>query len=118
MDQEAPAAGCMSSFRGALRASAVPALVSIRLNQMWFPVETERLSASMLFPYTTLFRSTEAEAVSDPSLVVVTLAVLSTGEEPAVAAVVGEERSEERRVGKECREGRQLRVSKAMAQVV
>src|SRR2546428_64904 len=38
------------------------------------------------------FRTTmESDALSDPSLEVVTLAVLSTGELPAVAEVVGEE---------------------------
>src|SRR2546428_3918688 len=61
------------------------------VNPMVSPAETGELSAtlamSMAAPRTTM----ESDALSDPSLEVVTLAVLSTGELPAVAEVVGEE---------------------------
>src|SRR2546423_17740 len=96
MDQEVPASVGRASFRPTLRAIPVPLLVTETVNPFFF-LMIRRPPRSTLFPYTTLFRSsTEAEAVSDPSLVVVTLAVLSTGEDPAVAAVVGEGSGEDK----------------------
>src|SRR5439155_4605 len=66
-------------------------LVTVMVNPMGSPADTVWLSAtlamSMAAPNTTM----ESDPVSDPSLVVVTLAVLSTGELAAVAEVVGEE---------------------------
>src|SRR5438094_208867 len=92
MDQEVPASAGRASFRATLRAIPVPLLVTDRkstlLNSSHRTTSYAVFCTKMAAPRT----STEAEAVSDPSLVVVTLAVLSTGEEPAVAAVVGEER--------------------------
>src|SRR5438094_10665883 len=96
MDQEVPASAGRASFRATLRAIPVPLLVTVTVNPMASPAETEALSADLATSMAAPRTSTEAEAVSDPSLVVVTLAVLSTGEEL---------RSEERRVGKECRGG-------------
>src|SRR5947208_2546774 len=90
--QEVPASVGRASFRATLRAIPVPLLVTETVNPMASPAETEALSADLATSMAAPRTSTEAEAVSDPSLVVVTLAVLSTGEEVAVAAVVGEER--------------------------
>src|SRR5439155_1486116 len=91
MDQEVPASVGRASFRATLRAIPVPLLVTVRVNPMASPAETVVLSVDLATSIAAPRTSTEAEAVSDPSLVVVTLAVLSTVEEPAVAAVVGEE---------------------------
>src|SRR5438874_2855928 len=104
MDQEVPASAGRTSFRATWRAIPVPLLVTVRVNPMASPAEIEALTGQ----YATSLRDWSSDCalpvLSDPSLVVVTLAVLSTGEDPAVAAVVGE-RSEERRVGKEGRSG-------------
>src|SRR5438876_226041 len=89
MDQDIPAKAGRASFRATLRAIPVPLLVTVTVNPMASPAETEGLSADLATSMAAPRTSTEAEAVSEPSLVVVTLAVLSTGEEPAVAAVVG-----------------------------
>src|SRR5439155_314533 len=91
MDQEVPASAGRASFRATLRAIAGAQLVTVAANPMASPAEAGGLSADLATSMAAPRTSTEAEAVSEPSLVVVTLAVLSTGEEPAVAAVVGEE---------------------------
>src|SRR5438874_2470829 len=104
MDQEVPASAGRASFRATLRAIPVPVLVTVRVNPMASPSETYVLSADLATSMAALSLHAALPILSDPSLVVVTLAVLSTGEDPAVAAVVGE-RSEERRVGKEGRSG-------------
>src|SRR5204862_325181 len=96
----------------------VPLLVTETVNPMASPAETEALSADLATSMAAPRTSTEAEAVSDPSLVVVTLAVLSTGEVVVVGAVVGGEmRSFPTRRSSDL-EGPQLRVPPAMAQVV
>src|SRR5438034_11434502 len=118
MEKEVPASVGRASFRATLRAIPVPLLVTVTVNPMASPAETEALSADLATSMAAPRTSTEAEAVSEPSLVVVTSAVLSTGEEPAVAAVVGEDRcrAEERRAGREG--GSQRRGPPAKAQVV
>src|SRR5437016_2280104 len=115
MDQEVPASVGRASFRATLRAIPVPLLVTVTVNPMASPAETEALSADLATSMAAPRTSTEAEAVSDPSLVVVTSAVLSTGEEPAVAAVVGEETSLFPTRRSSDLEGPQLRVPPAMA---
>src|SRR5204862_2413652 len=57
-----------------LRAIPVPLLVTETVNPMASPAETEALSADLATSMAAPRTSTEAEAVSDPSLVVVTLA--------------------------------------------
>src|SRR5205823_14837490 len=96
MDQEVPASAGRASFRATLRAIPVPLLVTETVNPMASPAETEALSADLATSMAAPRTSTEAEAVSDPSLVVVTLAVLSTGEELAVAAEIGRASCRER----------------------
>src|SRR2546430_750099 len=91
MDQEVPASVGRASDRTTIRAISGQLLITDAVNSMTSPAETEALSADLATSMAAPRTSTEAEAVSDPSLVVVTLAVLSTGEEVAVAAVVGEE---------------------------
>src|SRR5438874_2723988 len=118
MDQEVPASVGRASFRATLRALRVPLLVTVRVNPMASPAETEGLSADLATSMAAPRTSTEAEAVSDPSLVVVTLAVLSTGEEPAVAAVVGAETCTFSLSLHDALPISQLRVPPAMAQVV
>src|SRR5438094_516685 len=117
MDQEVPASVGRASFRATLRAIPVPLLVTVSVYSSGRRHTSAYGDWSSDVWSSALRTSTEAEAVSDPSLVVVTLAVLSTGEEL---------RSEERRVGKECRawgappawtEREQLRGPAAMAQV-
>src|SRR5437016_50086 len=118
MDQEVPASVGRASFSATLRAIPVPLLVTETVNPMASPAETEGLSADLSTSMAAALASTEAEAVSDPSLVVVTLAVLSTGEDPAVAAVVGVHRRTLSELPPARSEGPQLRVPPAMAQVV
>src|SRR5438094_4272274 len=85
-DLEVPASAGRASFRATLRAIPVPLLVTVRVNPMASPAGSEEHTSELQSPYAAVCRLTQAETVSDPSLVVVTLAVLSTGEEPAVAA--------------------------------
>src|SRR5256884_8681 len=91
MDQEVPGSVGRVSFTFTLWATPAPLLVTVMVNPMGSPADTVWLSAtlamSMAAPSTTM----EADALSDPSLVVVTLAVLSTGELAGVAEVVREE---------------------------
>src|SRR5439155_1330584 len=114
MDQEVPASVGRASFRATLRAIPVPLLVTETVNPMASPAETEALSADLATSMAAPRTSTEAEAVSDPSLVVVTLAVLSTGEEVAVAAVVGDPTRRSSDPPPARSEGPQLRVPPAM----
>src|SRR5947199_129558 len=118
MDQEVPASAGRASFRATLRAIPVPLLVTVTVNPMASPAETEALSADLATSMAAPRTSTEAEAVSDPSLVVVTLAVLSTGEEVDRKRA----RLKARHLGKSSAAVRskktQLRVPPAMAQVV
>src|SRR5438094_427746 len=118
MDQEVPAEGNRTRLNSTYRAIPVPLLCTETVNPMASPAETEALSADLATSMAAPRTSTEAEAVSDPSLVVVTLAVLSTGEEVAVAAVVGAERFPYTTLFRSRSEGPQLRVPPAMAQVV
>src|SRR5439155_696446 len=91
MDQVVPVSAGSGSLTDTPLAVPAPLLVTVMVNPMVSPAETGELSAtlamSMAAPRTTM----ESDALSDPSLEVVTLAVLSTGELPAVAEVVGEE---------------------------
>src|SRR2546429_330149 len=118
MDQEVPASVGRASFRATLRAIPVPLLVTETVNPMASPAETEGLSADVATSMAATTTSTEAEAVSDPSLVVVTLAALSTGEDPGVAAVGGERRCTVSEAPPARSGGPQVRVTPAMAQVV
>src|SRR5438874_650409 len=85
MDQEVPGSAGSGSLTDTPLAVPAPLLVTVMVNPMVSPAETGWLSAtlamSMAAPSTTM----DAEALSDPSLVVVTLAVLSTGELAAAA---------------------------------
>src|SRR5438093_999903 len=90
MDQEVPASAGRASDRKSVGEGKGVVLVAVTVIQKASPAETEALSADLATSMAAPRTSTEAEAVSDPSLVVVTLAVLSTGEELAVAAVVGD----------------------------
>src|SRR5437763_3550 len=92
LDQEVPASVGRASFRATLRAIPVPLLVTETVNPMASPAEIGRASCRERVSMAAPRASTEDEAVSDPSLVVVTLEGSSTGQEVAVAAVVGEER--------------------------
>src|SRR5947207_2771516 len=118
MDKASQASVGRASFRATLRAIPVPLLVTVTVNPMASPAETEALSADLATSMAAPRTSTEAEAVSEPSLVVVTSAVLSTGEEPAVAAAVGEDNCLSLHDALPISEGPQLRVPPAMAQVV
>src|SRR5438046_3178089 len=91
-DQEVPASAGRASFRATLRAIPVPLLVTETVNPRSAAHTSELQSPTLVVCRAAPRTNTEAEAVSDPSLVVVTLAVLSTGEEVAGAAVVCEER--------------------------
>src|SRR5204862_6847906 len=91
MDQEVPASAGRASFRATLRAIPVPLLVTETVNPMASPAETEALSADLATSMAAPRTSTEAEAVSDPSLVVVKIGRASCREGVAVAAVGGEE---------------------------
>src|SRR5438034_644116 len=79
MDQETPGLQASRALTCTLLPNPAPLLVTVMVNPMVSPAETGELSAtlatSMAAPSTTM----EADALSDPSLVVVTLAVLSTG---------------------------------------
>src|SRR5438067_2007401 len=118
MDQEVPASVGRASFRATLRAIPVLLLaeVSIRPRDVTGvqACSSPILATSMAAPRT----STEAEAVSDPSLVVVTLAVLSTGEIGRASCRERVERWVVEEAPKARSEGPQLRVPPAMAQVV
>src|SRR5438874_1752467 len=92
MDQEVPASAGRASFRGSVGEMSVLQLGREMVCPLLFQNENEALSADLATSMAAPRTSTEAEAVSDPSLVVVTLAVLSTGEAVAVAAVVGDDR--------------------------
>src|SRR5439155_1204756 len=118
MDQKVPAWVGRASFRATLRAIPVPLLVTVRVNPMASPAETEGLSADLATSMAAPRTSTEAEAVSDPSLVVVTLAVLSTGEEPALFSVAGQPPRTIHVPTRRSSDLPQLRVPPAMAQVV
>src|SRR5437870_336359 len=118
MDREVPASVGRASFRATLRAIPVPLLVTETVNPMAAPTQTGGVSGVLATAMPISRTSTEAEAVSDPSLVVVTLAVLSTGEDPAVAAEIGRASCRERVATPAGSEGPQLRVPPAMAQVV
>src|SRR5436305_9355891 len=78
MDQEVTGWGRSWSSGVCSSALPVPLLVTVTVNPMASPAETEALSADLATSMAAPRTSTEAEAVSDPSLVVVTLAVLST----------------------------------------
>src|SRR5437763_987187 len=118
MDQEVPASVGRASFRATLRAIPVPLLVTVTVNPTASTADTA-LSLHDALPILAAPRtSTEAEAVSDPSLVVVTLAVLSTGEEIGVAAVLSAVTGAAWMPPPAWYEEPQLRVPPAMAQVV
>src|SRR5437764_667083 len=91
MDQEVPERESTRLISSHRRTMSAALLFTVTVNPMASPAETEALSADLATSMAAPRTSTEAEAVSDPSLVVVTLAVLSTGEEVAVAAVVGDD---------------------------
>src|SRR5438093_289035 len=118
MDQLSPASVGRGSDTVTLRAVPAPELVTVMANPIWSPSLTVVFSSVMplplrstLFPYTTLFRS-------EPSLVVVTLAVLSTGESAAVAEVVPEVMCTVKEDAWARSTGRQDRTQAAMAQEV
>ena len=73
-----------------LRAIPLPLLVTVSVYPTWSPAETDALSAVFTIAICAASTVTEAEAESVPSLLVVTDAVLSTGELNAVSFVVGE----------------------------
>src|SRR5436305_12297134 len=93
MDQEVPASAGRASFRATLRAIPVPLLVTVTVNPMASPAETEGLSADLATSMAAPRTSTEAEAVSDPSLVEIGRASCRERVEVAVAAVVVEGKS-------------------------
>src|SRR5439155_302596 len=68
-----------------------PLLVTVMVNPMGSPADTVWLSATLEIGRAARRETVETDALSDPSLEVVTLAVLSTGELSAVAEVVAEE---------------------------
>src|SRR6266540_451838 len=90
MDQEVPESVGRASVRWVPRAMPAPLLVTVMVNPMPSPAETEGSSAVLATSMAAPWTSTEALATSAPSFNVATAAVLSTGELPAVAAVVGE----------------------------
>src|SRR5437763_244218 len=118
MDQEVPASAGRASFRATLRAIPVPLLVSVTVNRMASPAETEGLSADLATSMAAPRTSTEAEAVSEPSLVVVARKSVAKGEEAAVGAGGGEEKCTGEGAPPARSEGPQLRGPPAMAQVV
>src|SRR5919204_475640 len=87
MDQEVPASVGRTSFRLTPWAVPAPLLVTVMVNPMGSPAETVWLSAVLATSMAAPRTSTESEAVSEPSLEVLTEAVLSAG----VAEVVPEE---------------------------
>src|SRR5438128_2367944 len=90
MDQEVLWSVGSGLFTATLSGVQASLLAMVMVNPMGSPADTVWLSAtlamSMAAPSTTM----EADALSDPSLEVVTLAVLSTGELAGVAEVVPE----------------------------
>src|SRR5437870_973916 len=118
MAQAVPGSVGRASVSLALRAIPVPPLVTVRVSPTGSPAETERLSACLATSMAAPRTSTEAEAESVPSLVVVTSAVLST----EIGRAAGRERGEERGTVEEApgarSSGPQVRVPAAMAQVV
>src|SRR5438093_937017 len=101
-----------------MRAIPVPLLVTVTVNPMASPADTEVLSAALATSMAAPRTSTEAEAKSDPSLVVVTLAVLSTGESLAVVPMVAADTGTYTLSLHDALPISQLRVPAAMAQVV
>src|SRR5947207_3117923 len=87
MDQEVPASVGSRSLTVTLRAVPVPPLVTTMENPMVSPAETLGASAVLAMSMAAARTSTEAEAESDPSLVVLTEAVLATGESACVLPV-------------------------------
>src|SRR5438034_379877 len=88
MDQEGPESVGRVLFTDTPLATPAPLLVTVMVNPMVSSADTASLSITSLSLHDALPISMDAEALSDPSLVVVTLAVLSTGELAAVRAVV------------------------------
>src|SRR5436309_2727396 len=85
IDQDVPASVGSGSDTVTLRAVPAPLLVTTTVNPIVSPAETLVLSAVLAMSIAAPRTPIEAEAESTPSLVVVTLAVLSTGESAAVA---------------------------------
>ena len=67
----------------------MPPFVTVSVKPIVLPALTDGLSAVLAISIAAPRTSTEADAVSEPSFVVVTEAVLSTGELAGVADVVG-----------------------------
>src|SRR5256885_147339 len=77
IDQSTPVPPGSGSLIETPVADPAPVFESVTVNPMFFFLMIRRPPRSTLFPYTTLFRSVEAEAFPVPSFVVVNDAVLS-----------------------------------------
>src|SRR5438067_6041825 len=78
------------SFTDTPWATPAPLLVTVMVNPMGSPADTVWLSATLERKRAGPSTRNDSEAYADPSLMKVTLAVLSTGELAAVAEVVAE----------------------------
>src|SRR5205823_6523583 len=87
--QDVPASVGRASVTATLRAVPVPPLVTVIVNPIASPAETEALSATLAMSIVAQFTVMSAEASATPSLAVATVAELWTV--PQVAEVVGEE---------------------------
>src|SRR5438034_75133 len=118
MDQEVPASAGRASFRAERRSIRLNSMHTVTSYAVSSPEKTEGLSADLATSMAAPRTSTEAEAVSCRSLLRVTLAVCSTGQEPAVAALLGEAPPPVYTLLPYTTLFRSLRVPPAMAQVV
>src|SRR5438477_360315 len=88
MDQEVPASAGRASFRATLRAIPVPLLVTVRVNPMASPAETEGLSADLATSMAAHSTVVEADPWTWALLVASTVAVF--GYVAQLELVVGE----------------------------
>src|SRR5439155_94298 len=89
MDQEVPASVGRVSVRATPLATPGPALETVTVNPIGSPAETVAESAVLVMAMAAPSTVTLALACPEPSLEVLTVAVLSTGESAGVAEVVG-----------------------------
>src|SRR5438132_888296 len=91
MDQEVTGWVGRVSFTVTLSATPAPLLVTVMVNPMVSPAETGELSATLVMSMQAPSTIREPCVTAVQTCALPTLAVLSTGELPAVAEVVGEE---------------------------
>src|SRR5436305_402520 len=118
MDQEVTGWGRSWSSGVCSSALPVPLLVTVTVNPMASPAETEALSADLATSMAAPRTSTDRKSVVEGKRVEVRWGGMFKGEKLAVAAVWGEEECRVEEAPPARSEGPQLRVPPAMAQVV